>query len=315
MSVADRLQSVQLEINGKGVSDLQDESGHTVQFWAQCVSRFFAYMWPTPTAILDPRRKPVLEYAWASAIYEWSAVDWKDRAGDRTANASKGPHFDDAPGKGASVGWFQGYARESYQALRLYPGLRKELRGLDAEFSNAIPVSYDAPAPPTTNPRNGIRVTGQTSPANIRVLMGDEDTTLRNFLSDFDNLWNPFVSLIGKLKLSVDYATDVMMHFEGNRHPIWRLPDAALRHVMLVYEISGGDSDWLKHVADIITTADGGVDQARQSGNAVDLHNAEGAVLDFSWHFSQVPQTFSSLGIQSPDRDKCRYRELRANTI
>jgi hypothetical protein len=141
------------------------------------------------------------------------------------------------------------------------------------------------------------------------VLTGDEDKTLRNFLSDFDNLWNPFVSLIGKMKLSVDYATDVMMYFSGQRHPIWRLPDAPLRYVMLTYEMTGGDRPWLDHVAGIIVKADEALEKA--GPDAFDRQKVQTTELDFSWHKNKPAMVYYHLGLQQPDAQECRYHELR----
>lgn len=311
MSFDSRMISVQKELTGQGDSDLQDDTGNTVKNWLYIMGIFFKPMWPSPMAALAPRSKTVLEYAIASAVYEWAAIDWRDRhGGDKFQHRRQGPRFDDPPGKGASIGAFQGYAKESYEALRLYPSLRQDVRTFVDEFAAEIDESFDQPYAPQRNPRNGILVTGQKSPPGIRVLQGKEDEKLRKFLSNFDNLADPFISLVGKIKLSVDYATIVMMR--GKRH-IWRLPDAPLRHVMLVYECSGGDDDWLDRVEDIIAKADQVVAKAR-TGTTDEWRNANNAQLDFSWHFPRVPLTLRCLGYQNADGEKCRYHELRMAT-
>jgi hypothetical protein len=269
-------------------------------------------MWPPEEAFGDPRPDPVRDYVFASAIYEWSAINEAD-AFDKMVHNDEGPHFDEpvGRGRGASIGPFQGYATQSYKALkgneRLWT-LAQRLTG--GRMGSQRPVMNLQPIPKSRLGRAllGTRARVPGPVGTPEPLTADQDRVLRRELSDYDNLKDPFVSLIGKMQLSVDYAFAAMRwNFHSpqtmNSH-VWRLPDKALRYVLLSYEISGGDDDRLNDVSRTIWKAD----EEFESGKA-----KKDTVLSFKWRGKDpgIGMTYNALGLEMAWSDQCRYGELR----
>src|SRR5262249_48373437 len=135
---------------------------------------------------------------------------------------------------------------------------------------------------------DGLNSGGRTPGPNGKQAPTPTDRRLRDFLSDYDNLRDAFVSLIGKMQLSVDYAYAAMIFGSttGPQH-IFRLPDAVLRYVLLSYEVTGGDEDWLWKVSDTIFRADQEV--GFEKAAAAKSH----AVLNFKFHDDRIGMTYS----------------------
>jgi hypothetical protein len=304
MSFNDRMYTVQKELYSGTRSDLAKETDHTIQEWKQVISDLFTLMWPPPEGFGDNRPAVVQDYVYASAILEWAAINWGDLFGDKVGHDQEGPHFDEPAGRGASIGPFQGYAAEGEKALRSNDALLSKLKSLSKA---AAAANLDPPPIPKSkvgNAHDGVRGGGRvpgpqgTDPPVV-------NSRLRDFLSNYDNLKDPYVSLIGKMQLSVDYAA-VTRNFrayssETETSHAWRLPDAVLRYVLLVHEVTGGDEDWLRKVAKTIFEAD----QAADFGKSAD-HKKD--ILSFTFKDKRIHYTYVAL--QVPVSDQCRYEEL-----
>jgi|GEM_PF-6794673 len=303
------LRSIRQEIEGKGASKLKGETGHTFQEWRSYIHAFFAAMWPPSETFGDPRYNVVQDYVIASAVLEWAAINIGD-AMDLGKHKDVGPQFDKPAGKGASIGPFQGYAAQSYKALRDNAALRTMIKKMGI-FPPSARSALDTVAIRAESrvgtPNDGIYGHGRVpGSSGSRAQTDDLDKKLRTALSSYDTLKDPFVSLIGKLQLSVDYAEATMMnHDMGSMTQIshmWRLPDPVLRYVLLAYEVSGGDEDWLSKVANIIWKADEAAGMSKTPSNP-------GAVLNFEWrNGSRVGYVYNMLGMDW--HHHCTYGQL-----
>ncbi len=289
------IKSLYEERTGKGRSRLAEETGLNFTQWEGLIGRFFAVMWPPDGVTWNTRDKVVLDYVIASAMLEWASINEMD-AFDLWKHKRKGPQFEKSAGHGASIGPFQGYAAESYKALRDNPELRQLLKSL-SNYTKQVGDAFEGV-------NGGARV--PASRGSVQTPTADQDRRLRNVLSEYAALKDPYLSLVGKIQLSVDYAGMLLRdHTLGDaaKMPhVWRLPDYLLRHVLLAFETSGGDEDWPKKCAKIIHDADAANGFSRNPPKP-DL------LVKLEWSKGgKLSTVYEVLG--KPWYDECKYREL-----
>jgi hypothetical protein len=187
----------------------------------------------------------ICDAAYVSAIYEWAARWATEEFFDRRSHEWHGPQLDSDSETGASIGWFQGYARQAYLALRNNPALINLLDGEDDTGARAVVAASRATRPAPT-------MTSLGSPEMVSAAYGE----LRRALSDFENLHSPLVSLIAKVQLTLRYAGEVD---DGLGARARSIPEPVLRWIIVCYE-SGGYGAYLNSVNSAYDAATAGSD-------------------------------------------------------
>lgn len=242
MYLEHRLASVWRELQGRGPSQLSDETGYPVSQWRRFFNSLFHEMY---RGIGSFPEEVVRDAAWASAIYEWAAILPGELGVGGTDLISHGWHgaqlFGDS-GAGASIGPFQGYASMVFAALQNYDTVR---------FLAGSPFAQNDPGLQRI-PLAGFMYTRDhpNRPPALRDAMRE--------LSRFDILSTPVVSLIGKIQLSLRCAQEVSNEL-GRRH----LPDPVLRWVLLCAESTNDADSYAEEVVerfDAVPYGGGGAD-------------------------------------------------------
>lgn len=291
----DRVKSVDNEVNGRGGSDLKSETQHSVQEWKQYVEYLFPKMWP-----MTDRGKPVLMFAYASAIYEWAAKSIGEDITDRVK-------FD--LGLDPSFGPFQAYKGETAQALKI-PAVRGALRQL---LETVIVNGARLPTLSPSEVKDVRHFLENDRTAQSGMLGGYVNPTPQGFPYDpehgylfapkaniAEDYWTPIINLLGKLHLSVHKAIMAKTANSPKPSPVWHLPDDVLIWVLLCYEGAGeeGVNDRTHQKNNLIKS----FDEKRRNG--------DDPMLDFI--FDSIGDrrrlVLNALGISF--RERCKYSEL-----
>lgn len=197
-----RLISVEDELQNRGQSILQDETGISVRTWRAYVYRYAAELWDN-FDVAPLSQEVIKHYVLASAIYEWAATNLDDSF-DLPAFQAYLLGLRQAP----SVGNFQGYPDRGAWALANDQSLRAYVcsdRRTSGRPWAALPWENMLPSPSSGGwvPRPE-GVYHDYHPDHWPFGSGQLPT------GQWVTAADPFFSLIGKVQLSMDCAQNVV---------------------------------------------------------------------------------------------------------